>query len=113
VDLTTYAELAVRLANTACYHEDGRDRLATMDGLHALVADREHLSSGPRRTDLEALRGLRAEFRAIFADCAAGRTRSTPSCPATRASAGTSTSPRAARWPTSTRPGRPWGWPCA
>ena len=73
MDLTTYAELAVRLANTASHHEDGSDRLTTMDGLHALVADREHLSTGARRTDLEALRGLRAEFRAIFAACAAGR----------------------------------------
>jgi predicted RNA-binding Zn ribbon-like protein len=73
VDLTTYAELAVRLANTASHHEDGSDRLTTMDGLHALVADREHLSTGARRTDLEALRGLRAEFRAIFVACAAGR----------------------------------------
>ena len=73
MDLTTYAELAVRLANTASHHEDGSDRLTTMDGLRALVADREHLSTGARRTDLEALRGLRAEFRAIFAACAAGR----------------------------------------
>jgi predicted RNA-binding Zn ribbon-like protein len=73
VDLTTYAELAVRLANTASHHEDGSDRLTTMEGLRALVADREHLSTGARRTDLEALRGLRAEFRAIFAACAAGR----------------------------------------
>jgi predicted RNA-binding Zn ribbon-like protein len=72
VDLTTYAELAVRLANTASYAEDGSDRLTTMDGLHRLVAEREHLNSGARRTDLEALRGLRTEFRAIFAACAAG-----------------------------------------
>lgn len=73
MDLTTYAELAVRLANTAAHHEDGSDRLTTMEGLHALVADREHLSTGARRTDLEALRGLRAEFRAIFVAAAAGR----------------------------------------
>jgi predicted RNA-binding Zn ribbon-like protein len=73
VDLTTYAELAVRLANTASYRDDSGDGLTTMEELHALVADREHLSSGARRADLEALRGLRAEFRAIFAACAAGR----------------------------------------
>jgi predicted RNA-binding Zn ribbon-like protein len=72
VDLTTYAELAVRLVNTASYSEDGNDRLVTMDDLRALVADREHLSSGGSRRDLEALRGLRAEFRKIFAACAAG-----------------------------------------
>ena len=72
MDLTTYAELAVRLVNTASYSEDNLDRLATMDGLRDLVADREHLSSGATRRDLEALRGLRAEFRKIFAACAEG-----------------------------------------
>ena len=72
MDLTTYAELAVRLVNTASYSEDNLDRLATMDGLRDLVTDREHLSSGATRRDLEALRGLRAEFRKIFAACAEG-----------------------------------------
>ena len=72
MDLTTYAELAVRLVNTASYSEDNLDRMATMDGLRDLVADREHLSSGATRRDLEALRGLRAEFRKIFAACAEG-----------------------------------------
>lgn len=72
MDLTTYAELAVRLVNTASYSEDNVDRLATMDDLHDLVADREHLSSGATRRDLEALRGLRTEFRKVFAACAAG-----------------------------------------
>lgn len=72
VDLTTYAELAVRLANTAAYHEDNVDRLTTMDGLRALVADREHLNSGMTRGDLEALRDLRSEFRKIFQACADG-----------------------------------------
>jgi predicted RNA-binding Zn ribbon-like protein len=72
VDLTTYAELAVRLANTAAYNEDNADRLATMDGLRALVADREHLNSGMTRNDLEALRGLRTEFRRIFVACSEG-----------------------------------------
>jgi predicted RNA-binding Zn ribbon-like protein len=71
VDLTTYAELAVRLANTAAYSEDTTDRLTTMDGLRELVADRQHLNAGSR-SDLEALRGLRAEFRKIFVACAAG-----------------------------------------
>jgi predicted RNA-binding Zn ribbon-like protein len=73
VDLTTYAELAVRLANTASYHQDGRDRLTTMDELRLLVADREHLSSGATRADLEALRALRAEFHGVFTACAAGQ----------------------------------------
>ena len=72
MDLTTYAELAVRLGNTASYSEDTSDRLTTMDGLRALIADREHLSRGASRRDLDALRGLRTEFRKIFAACAAG-----------------------------------------
>ena len=72
MDLTTYAELAVRLVNTASYSEDNSDRLATMDGLRALVADREHLRGGASRRDLDALRGLRTEVRKVFAACAAG-----------------------------------------
>jgi predicted RNA-binding Zn ribbon-like protein len=71
VDLTTYAELAVRLANTAACSDDSTDRLTTMDGLRALVADRQHLNGG-NRDDLEALRELRSEFRKIFAACADG-----------------------------------------
>ena len=71
VDLTTYAELAVRLANTAAYDDDNTDKLTTMDGLRALVADRQHLNGGTR-SDLEALRELRSEFRQIFEACAAG-----------------------------------------
>jgi predicted RNA-binding Zn ribbon-like protein len=70
VNLTTYAELAVRLANTAAYSEDNTDRLTSIDDLHALVADRQHLNGGSR-SDLEALRTLRSEFRKIFAACAA------------------------------------------
>ena len=70
MDLATYAELAVRLVNTASYSEDNHDRLATLDGLHTLVADREHLSGSASRRDLDALRALRSEFRKIFSACA-------------------------------------------
>jgi predicted RNA-binding Zn ribbon-like protein len=69
VDLTSYAELAVRLVNTASLGHEGGDRLATLDGLKALVADREHLNSGVNRVDLEALRELRTEFREFFEAC--------------------------------------------
>jgi predicted RNA-binding Zn ribbon-like protein len=51
--------------------EDG-DRLANLDGLRALVADRQHLNTGISRNDLDALRSLRAEFRAFFVACAKG-----------------------------------------
>ena len=69
MDLTSYAELAVRLVNTASLGHEGGDRLATLDGLKTLVADREHLNAGVSRTDLEALRELRTEFREFFEAC--------------------------------------------
>ena len=73
MDFNSYAELAVRLVNTTGGgSEDGADRLANLDGLRALVADREHLNTGMTRYDLDSLRALRAEFRAFFVACAAG-----------------------------------------
>jgi hypothetical protein len=72
VDLNSYAELAVRLVNTAGGGGEGGDRLASLDGLRDLVADRQHLNSGVTRTDLDALRMLRTEFRDFFEDCARG-----------------------------------------
>jgi len=72
VDFNSYAELAVRLANTAGAGGEDGDRLANLDGLRALVADREHLSTGVTRNDLDSLRGLRADFRDFFAACADG-----------------------------------------
>lgn len=72
MDLSSYAELAVRLVNTASLgHEDG-DLLASVDGLATLVADREHLSHGIARSDLDALRMLRDEFRGFFVACSQG-----------------------------------------
>src|SRR6266496_3585292 len=72
VDLNSYAELAVRLVNTAGAGGEDGDRLANLDGLRALVADREHLNTGMSRNDLDSLRGLRSEFRAFFVACAQG-----------------------------------------
>ena len=72
MDLNSYAELAVRLVNTAGGGGEDGDRLVNLDGLRALVADREHLNTGVTRNDLDALRALRAEFRAFFVACAAG-----------------------------------------
>src|SRR5580692_6546855 len=43
-----------------------------MDGLRALVADREHLNHGITRADLDALRMLRDEFRGFFVACSQG-----------------------------------------
>lgn len=72
MDLTSYAELAVRLVNTAGGGGEEGDRLASLDGLRELVADRQHLNTGVTRNDLEALRGLRTEFRAFFLACSQG-----------------------------------------
>jgi predicted RNA-binding Zn ribbon-like protein len=72
VDLPSYAELAVRLVNTAGAGGDDGDRLANLAGLGDLVAGREHLNTGLTRNDLDAMRGLRAELRAFFVDCAQG-----------------------------------------
>ncbi len=72
MDLNSYAELAVRLVNSAGAGGEDGDRLANLDGLRALVADRQHLNTGISRSDLDALRNLRAEFRAFFVACAMG-----------------------------------------
>ena len=72
MDLNSYAELAVRLVNTAGAGGQDGDRLANLDGLRNLVADRQHLNTGVTRNDLDELRALRAEFRAFFAACADG-----------------------------------------
>ena len=76
MELSSYAELAVRLVNTESLGHEGGDQLTTLDGLRALVADREHLNHGVSRHELEALRQLRTEFRAFFVAC------STPAQPA-------------------------------
>src|SRR6202000_2991011 len=72
VDLSSYAELSVRLVNTASLGHEGGDLLTSMDGLRALVADREHLNHGITRADLDALRMLRGEFRGFFVACSQG-----------------------------------------
>jgi len=69
VDLTSYADLAVRLVNTA---EPGRrdDGLASVESYRDLVSDRPHLGGRVTTNDLEALRLLREELRLIFAAAA-------------------------------------------
>jgi len=72
VDLSSYAELAVRLVNTASLGHEGGDLLTSTDGLRSLVADREHLNHGIGRADLESLRMVREEFRGFFVACSQG-----------------------------------------
>jgi predicted RNA-binding Zn ribbon-like protein len=72
VDLTSYAELAVRLVNTKDPGEPSRDDLRDLEALRTLVADRPHLNMRVTRNDLDALRQLRAELRKIFSASAVG-----------------------------------------
>ncbi len=77
MDLTSYAELAVRLVNTAA--ADGTsdaDQLGTTDAFSSFVADDAYLGGPYTHHDLDALRILRAELSAIFA-AAAGRDHTT------------------------------------
>ena len=69
MDLTSYADLAVRLVNTA---EPGRraDGLVSAESYRDLVTDRPHLGGRVTTSDLEALRLLRDELRLIFAAAA-------------------------------------------
>jgi predicted RNA-binding Zn ribbon-like protein len=71
VDLTSYAELAVRLVNTAVVDgSSDADPLGTTDAFRAFVADDAHLTGPCTHHDLDALRSLRAELSAIFAAAA-------------------------------------------
>jgi predicted RNA-binding Zn ribbon-like protein len=72
VDLSSYAELAVRLVNTGDPAAPDRDDLRDLEALYALVADRPHLNVRATRNDLDALRQLRAELRKIFTVAAEG-----------------------------------------
>jgi predicted RNA-binding Zn ribbon-like protein len=72
VDLSSYAELAVRLVNTSDPGQPKRDDLRDLEALGVLVADRPHLNVRANRNDLDALRLLRAELRKIFSAAANG-----------------------------------------
>jgi predicted RNA-binding Zn ribbon-like protein len=69
VELASYADLAVRLVNTST---PDHDRLADLDGLRGLLTLGPHLNGRVGRPDLEAMRQLRADLRAIFESVAAG-----------------------------------------
>src|SRR5258708_19511369 len=71
VDLTSYAELAVRLVNTdVADGSSDADQLGTTDAFRAFVAGDALLSGPCTHHDLDALRILRAELSAIFAAAA-------------------------------------------
>ena len=59
MDLTSYAELAVRLVNTAAGVGGETDQLGTTGAFRAFVADYPHLRGPWTHHDLDALRMLR------------------------------------------------------
>jgi predicted RNA-binding Zn ribbon-like protein len=73
VNLTSSAELAVRLVNTAHRAADDPEPLGTISGFRALLADRPELCAAATLTDLPALRALRAELNEVFTEAATGR----------------------------------------
>jgi predicted RNA-binding Zn ribbon-like protein len=72
VDLTSYAELAVRLVNTSDTGASRQDELATVEAYRALMADRAALCARVTAADLDALRELRSQLRLIFGSCVTG-----------------------------------------
>jgi putative stress-induced transcription regulator/CGNR zinc finger protein len=70
MDLISYADLAVRLVNSAGPGRRRDDGLVSVESYRALVADRPQLAGKVTANDLEALRLLRDELRQIFAAAA-------------------------------------------
>jgi predicted RNA-binding Zn ribbon-like protein len=73
VNLTSSAELAVRLVNSAHRAADDPEPLGTVHSFRALLADRPELCAAATLADLSALRALRAELNEVFTDAASGR----------------------------------------
>jgi predicted RNA-binding Zn ribbon-like protein len=70
VNLSSYADLVVRLANTAVQDAGGQDPLGSPAACMSALGD---CLEGPvTRRDLDVLRHVRAEFRAIFRAAATG-----------------------------------------
>jgi predicted RNA-binding Zn ribbon-like protein len=73
VNLTSYAELAVRLVNSAFPAHGDPDPLGATSDFRALVSDRPRLAAVATAFDLDALRALRAELGEVFTAAATGR----------------------------------------
>ncbi len=70
MDLTSYAELAVSLVNTAVGVDRETDQLGTTDAFRAFLDDYPDLRGPWSHHDLDALRMLRTELAAVFAAAA-------------------------------------------
>jgi Putative stress-induced transcription regulator len=66
VDLTSYAELAVRLVNSAAGVDSETDQLGTTGAFRAFVGDYPLLRGPWTHHDLDALRMLRTELTEVF-----------------------------------------------
>jgi predicted RNA-binding Zn ribbon-like protein len=71
VNLSSYAELAVRLVNSAVQADGEADPLSSQGACAASLGD--CLAGAPTRRDVGVLSYLRDEFAGIFKDAAAGR----------------------------------------
>ncbi|MBO2450341.1 CGNR zinc finger domain-containing protein [Actinomadura barringtoniae] len=69
MDLASYADLAIELVNT---QNPPDDTLRDLEGLHALLEIRPHLGGRTTHRDLDGMRELRAELRAIFLSASRG-----------------------------------------
>jgi predicted RNA-binding Zn ribbon-like protein len=69
VDLASYADLAIELVNT---QDRSGDALRDLAGLQALLARRPQLAGRVGHRDLDAVRALRAQLRAVFTAASGG-----------------------------------------
>jgi hypothetical protein len=72
VDLTSYADLVIELANAGSLHESSSDALRDLEAFRELLTIRPHLNGRVTHQDLDTMRGLCAELRMIFGSVAAG-----------------------------------------
>lgn len=74
MDLTSYAELAVRLVNTGGHGADDSrpDELASIESYQALMAGHDYPVGRVSPADLDALQQLRGELQLIFRSCVEG-----------------------------------------
>lgn len=70
VDLTSYAELALRLVNSAAGVDNETDQLGTTDAFGAFVGDNPLLRAPWTHQDVHALRMLRTQLTEVFAAAA-------------------------------------------
>ncbi|KAB2343328.1 CGNR zinc finger domain-containing protein [Actinomadura rudentiformis] len=69
MDLASYADLAIELVNT---QDSQADNLRDLDALRELLVIRPHLGGRVSHRDLDAMRELRAQLRAVFVSAVAG-----------------------------------------